>query len=335
MNEEVESDIHQERVQTEDVSRRGKIQWHEAFYAALQLELHQFRDQLIFEDEHYLSSQPLRMDVLVIKKESGIPIEKNIGRIFEDYNVVEFKSEKDNLTIWDYLKVMGYAYLYASFEKIPIKAITVSFITKRHPRKLLKYLMEERQFKIKETMHGIYYVEHDCFKVQIIESQKLSEQENLFLKNLRSDLTLPSLQSLLKAYEKRPELDSMVMYLFHIMNANAQIFKEATNMISQHTYEAFEQFATKSGLEERLKAKYEQQVKEEFEQQLKEELKAQYEAQRAQYEAQRTQYEAQRAQYEAQRARETALKMLQKGFAFEEIAELVEMPVSWVEDLTK
>ena len=51
--------------------KQGKIYWHRSFYNALQLELYPYRHQLTFEDEHQLSKEPLRMDVLVIKKASG------------------------------------------------------------------------------------------------------------------------------------------------------------------------------------------------------------------------------------------------------------------------
>ena len=299
LNEEVQRDINQE---ADDVSKKDKIQRQDAFYAALQSELYRFRDQFMFEDKHDLCRISLlsQMAVWVIKKESGTQIDKNIGRLFEDHNLFEFKSEDDHLTIWDYLKVIGYAYLYVLFEKVPIQAVTVSFVTKRHPGNLLNYLTEERQLTVKETMCGIYYVEGDQFKVQIIESQKLSEEENLFLKKLRKGLILPSLQSLLEAYGKPLELDvmAMVVFIFYVTNENAKISKEWLDLINQHTYESFKQIVTKSSFKE----KYEAELK---------------------------------AQDEAQGVREIALKMLQKGLAFEEVAELVEMPLSWVKDLIK
>ena len=71
-------------------NERGKIFWHEAFFEALQHELHQYKDYLKFENEHQLSKEALSMDVLVIKKEKGVRIEKNIGRIFREHNIFEY-----------------------------------------------------------------------------------------------------------------------------------------------------------------------------------------------------------------------------------------------------
>ena len=38
--------------------KQDKVYWHDAFYAALQLELHDYQDALIFENEHLLRNCP-------------------------------------------------------------------------------------------------------------------------------------------------------------------------------------------------------------------------------------------------------------------------------------
>ena len=40
---------------THDNIKQDKIYWHDAFYAALQLELHDYKDALTFENEHQLA----------------------------------------------------------------------------------------------------------------------------------------------------------------------------------------------------------------------------------------------------------------------------------------
>ena len=73
---------------------KERNQWHGAFYEALRLELHAYRDVLHFENEYRLSREALRMDVLVIKKDGDAVIDKNIGRVFRTHNVFEYKSEE-------------------------------------------------------------------------------------------------------------------------------------------------------------------------------------------------------------------------------------------------
>ena len=47
----------------------------------------------------------MQIDVLV-KNERHVKIQKNIGRIFRQYNVVEYKSPEDDLNIDDFYKEM-------------------------------------------------------------------------------------------------------------------------------------------------------------------------------------------------------------------------------------
>ena len=66
----------------ESGEKRRKIYWHEAFYWALRMELLEYEDVFEFTNEYQLSQEALKIDVVVIKKEKDVRIEKNLGRIF-------------------------------------------------------------------------------------------------------------------------------------------------------------------------------------------------------------------------------------------------------------
>lgn len=51
-----------------------KVQWHPGFVAAMNLELAQNRDALVFEKEYNLNAKPLEIDLLVIKKKPSVLI---------------------------------------------------------------------------------------------------------------------------------------------------------------------------------------------------------------------------------------------------------------------
>jgi len=89
-----------------------KIKWHPAFAAAIQLEFKEYKEHLDYEIEHQLTKEPLRIDVVIIKKLDDIEIDKTIGKIFRKYNVMEYKSPTDYFSINDYYQVKAYAYLY-------------------------------------------------------------------------------------------------------------------------------------------------------------------------------------------------------------------------------
>ena len=86
------------------------LQWHPAFFAEIQIELQEDAEHLIFENEHQLGTKPKEIDVLIIKKDKGRVIRKNIGRIFRQHNIVEYKSPLDYLSIDDFYKVYGYTH---------------------------------------------------------------------------------------------------------------------------------------------------------------------------------------------------------------------------------
>ena len=209
-----------------ETQSKDKTYWHDAFFEALQLELHQYLEALNFIYEHQLSKQALIVDVLVIRKEHGIEIGKNIGKVFKAINLFEFKSEKDSLTVDDYNKVMGYGYLYASSTHAHVSDITISFAVTVHPRNLLKYLKHDRKFKVTYSEDGIYHIDGDTFPVQILESKKLSPDKNLFLKNLRSNLDIAEAKRTVDAYKAIKEYESKNAYIYRLAGANPAVFKE-------------------------------------------------------------------------------------------------------------
>ena len=83
----------------------GKLlQWHPAFYADLQIEFREEKEKLKFEREYLLSSKPMAIDVLIIKKKNAEPIHKNIGkkllkhrRILNEESKKEYRSFEDEV----------------------------------------------------------------------------------------------------------------------------------------------------------------------------------------------------------------------------------------------
>jgi len=283
---------------TQEPNYQDKIYWHDAFFAALQLELHDYEDVLIFEDEHQLSKESLIMDVLIIKKTADVKIEKNIGQIFRNHNIFEYKSATDNLSIWDYNKVTGYAMIYSAFEEIPIEDITISFVVTPKPVKLFTHLVNDRGFEIEEVSNGIYYVKGDIFKTQIIESKKLTAAENVFLKHLRSSLTKTDMQEVFEAYRKYGILDKVNIYLSRVLGANQPILEEVLAMFDVAVSNIILKHFEENGMLDRFRNE-------------------------------------EREQGQEKKAREIAHEMLKDGFTPDKIARYVQMPIEWVQNLTK
>ena len=206
------------------------IAWHPAFVEAMQMELDDYKDALEFHPEFQLTAEPLRIDCVVIKKARGVVIEKNIAAIFRDVNLIEYKSTDDYISIEDYYKVYAYAYLYASFERVPITNLTITFIESHYPRNLLAHLEKVLNYQIEETYPGIYSIKEDRLAIQVINSRRLAPEENLWLKNLDRNLKVQEAQRIFSEIEKLKKTVRIEAYLDVIFRANSSVIEEALHM---------------------------------------------------------------------------------------------------------
>lgn len=246
----------------EKEGKKELLQWHPAFYAGLQIDFADEAKYLKFENEHMLGSKPMQIDVLIIKKESGRQIQKNIGRIFCTHDIVEYKSPEDSLTVDDFYKVLGYACFYKSdTEKVDeIKAgdITVSFVGSRYPREMLRHLKEERHYQVEQCSAGVYYLYGAMFPVQVIVTKQLPEEENLWLRNLTNDLERDDKAwKLLRVYEKHQTEVLYQSVMNVIVRANEERFKvsgmcEALEELMKERIEELEEQAVSRGLKQGL-----------------------------------------------------------------------------------
>jgi hypothetical protein len=228
-------------------NRPEKLQWHPAFLQALQLELVDYKNSLQFKYEYQLAAEPLRVDLLIIKKPAGLAIDKNIARIFRSDNLLEFKSPTDYLSVRDFLKVYAYAHLYAAITpEAELSGVTLTFVGHRHPRELIGYLKGERKYAVEETGPGIYTVRGDYLPVQIIETKRLSAEENLWLKSLANDLESGAASSILKAGKEAARETPLSAYLDMLLRANPRAFLEAWTMANDTA--TFEEVFTEAGI---------------------------------------------------------------------------------------
>jgi hypothetical protein len=217
-------------MKTKKTQNQYYIDWHPAFVEALQMELKDYRDMLEFRPECQLTSGPLRIDYVVIKKAKNVVIKKNIAVIFREWNLLEYKNPNGYISIADYYKVYGYACLYASFNKVPITNLTLSFVESRYPRKLLAHLQEVRGYTVEEKWPGVYIISGDILPIQIIDSRKLSAGENLWLRTLSNKLEYQAVIEIGKEASRQRENARLGAFLDVITRANPKAVKEAIKM---------------------------------------------------------------------------------------------------------
>ena len=85
-------------------------------------------------------------------------------------------------------------------------------------------------FKIKEEK-GIYKINGERIKTQIIITTDLNKEENIFLKSLRSNLEAKEIAFVLEQAKQHGIIESKNIYLARLIQANVHKFKEAMEMI--------------------------------------------------------------------------------------------------------
>lgn len=255
------------------VKENTALQWHPAFFAGLQIELAEEAQYLIFENEHQLGTKPKEIDVLVIKKDSNVAIRKNIGRIFRKHNIIEYKSPEDYLSIDDFYKVLGYGCFYKSdvttVDAIKAREITISFVTKRYPQKVIRHLVKEKKLQIRKADNGIYYVEGDYFPIQFVVTSQLSVNENFWLHSLTNDLKETSeARKIISRYTNYPKSNLYQSVMEIIVKANKELFEEASGMCNA----LFD--LVKDDVKERIEAEVRAEVRESVIAEVRESVKA-------------------------------------------------------------
>ncbi len=181
------------------------IQWHLGVKSAVDLELAEERENLSYYREFNLNQQALEIDLLIIKKEGDQPIKNEIGRLFRKYNIIEYKSPKDELNIDTLYKVGAYTSLYKAYgdtvDERRADEITTSLIRKAKPVKLFRYF-EEHGIRLENPFKGIYYVKDGVlFPTQIVVTKELNPKEHIWLTALSDGMHKQQLKDLLVKVE--------------------------------------------------------------------------------------------------------------------------------------
>jgi hypothetical protein len=137
-------------------------------------------------------------------------------------------------------------FLYTDIEGADIRDCTLTLIGARKPSAMTACLKETFGFVVEKSAEGVYYVKGLPFPIQIIETKRLSEQENLWLASLRDDLTARCAGRVLAESGKRREA-SIAAYLYALMTARGSVFQEVWDMKKQKV--TFEQLWRKIGEE--------------------------------------------------------------------------------------
>jgi len=203
--------------------KKPRNQWTLWFAQMLDIEAKDYGLEIDFE--HELFRNPLKIDVLVVKKPENVVLENSAMKFFRNHNIIEFKGPVDNLTIEKYNKVMGYFYVYLAERKVNFDDVAITLISVKKPIDLLEYLEKERNYKIIPAEEdGIYYIKADNLPAtQLIVSKEAKAQDLVWIRALRDDLTLDEGLELVDVFGSKDVVLSLLL-------ANKNLLEEIDNM---------------------------------------------------------------------------------------------------------
>ncbi len=186
-----------------------KIDWHSGFVNAMKLELLANEDDLEYKDEHLIANRAQRIDLLIIKKMRSVEIVNEVGTLFDKYNILEYKSPDDSLTLGDFYKVLAYTGIYLEelhrYDEYGRDAFTMTFVRRRKPIKLFELLRRDKH-EVFHARKGIYEIKcHLPFRTQVIVTREWDDEEaeiHTWLRSLTNKSKGKELEGILAATPK-------------------------------------------------------------------------------------------------------------------------------------
>ncbi len=183
----------------------SKIDWHAGFVPAMKLEFIENENDLVFEEEHPVDKRGNWIDLLIIKNSGNVRLKNKIGAIFNRFNIVEYKSPNDTVTLGAFYKALAYTGLYLKeihqYERYGSREFTMTIVCYGRPIKLMKQLARDGIICTETEVSGIYRIS-GCipFRAQIIVTSRLPD-EYVWLKLLTDKATKARVKSLITGTE--------------------------------------------------------------------------------------------------------------------------------------
>ena len=230
-------------------------QYHPQYTNTLHIELRENKEDLYFDEEYILNTGPLRIDLLIIKKNENAVIKSGLGAFFRKINIWEYKNPKDTLNVKEFNKGLAYLHLYiaSKSEKINLSDLTLTFLRYYKPRELFKEL-ERDGYTIEEYEPGIYHLGMmGQPSIQIIASRLLDNKYE-WVKAISDKTTLSEIDRLAFEVDKLDQTDrKYAITVLEFVGELNEIKKEDTKMgVIREYFDAKEKLEIQ---EEELKSK--------------------------------------------------------------------------------
>lgn len=298
-------------------NEKVKLQWHPAFCAAARLEFCEDRDVLEFYSEYNLSRKPLQIDLLIVEKNKNIKLKNQIGHIFRQNNIIEYKCPGDAMSIDDFYKTVAYACMYKALgervDAVSADELTISMIREIYPAGMAA-MLKRQGIELEKVYEGIYYLKNFFIPAQIVVTRELSQGLHNSLRVLSKNANKKDIEAFVKdaeSYIGKSEKSDADAVLQVSMSAN---------------YDLYEKVRRENTMCEALRRLMKDEIEETLEVAKKEATEAGLERGRA------LGLEQGQSEGRIQSQRETSIALMKMGMSVENIAKAVNARVEQVKE---
>ncbi|MFR2234679.1 MAG: hypothetical protein ACLS55_04065, partial [Lachnospiraceae bacterium] len=187
---------------------------------------------LYFYSEYNLSRKPLQIDLLIIEKNKNIRIKNQIGHIFRQNNIIEYKSPGDSMSIDDFYKATAYACMYKALgekvDAVSANELTISMMRESYPAGMIATL-KRQGIEIEKMYDGIYYLKNFFIPTQIVVTKELSQGLHNSFRVLSRNVDEKDIETFLKdaeGYIGKSEKSDADAVLQVSMSANYELYEK-------------------------------------------------------------------------------------------------------------
>ena len=223
-----------------ETKRKKPATYHTAAFDAFWYRLSEYikNGDVTLQDEHRLAREPLRIDIMIIKKNREVEIDTSWGKIFRQCNVIEYKSPVDSQpTLAVFNKVVyGYAGIYSAQNDVKLTDMSATILCHQKPMELFEILKNELSYKILRKDRGVYYIiqkgcaQEKSLAVQIVVYSELDDSD-LVLKALRPKIDEATARKVLELTAEEDVSNASLLQWWDVMwSINKEILSEEAGM---------------------------------------------------------------------------------------------------------
>lgn len=223
---------------------KNSVNWHSAIISGFRIEWRDYENILTYRPEFTLNTGSRRIDCMIEKEPGSGDIPSPIASRFRHYNLIDYKSPHESMSITNYHKVLSYAHSLPDFfhsEQI-FSELTITLVTHRYPRKLFRYLTEKLGKNLEKIIPGLYYIDKEICHFQIVVLQELPSEEYLWLHCLTNALPPDApLHQLGHIYRNHKEETDYRNFMNTLIRAN-HLQKGLDRFMCEALYELFNDY---------------------------------------------------------------------------------------------